>query len=118
MPLANRSTGKVLMEKVRIANDHWKRMQGLMFEKFENFNYALVFELERETVAGAAIHMLFVFFPIDVVYLDREKRVVDIALNLKPFSLGYSPKKAANYFIELPAGKGKEVKIGEQLDWA
>ena len=117
MPLVSREKGKTVMQKVRIADDHWKRMKGLMFEKFENFDYALVFELERETIAGAAIHMLFVFFPIDIIYLNSEKKVVDLALNLKPFSIGYAPKKAAKYFIEMPAGKGKEIALGEKIDW-
>jgi uncharacterized membrane protein (UPF0127 family) len=61
--------------------------------------------------------MLFVLFPIDVVYLDKNKRVVDIARNLRPFALNYTPKKPAKYLIELPASSSREVAPGERLEW-
>lgn len=81
-------------------------------------DYALVFELEKETRLGASIHMLFVFFPIDVVYLDSGKKVVDIKSGLKPWSLNYTPKKAAKYFVEFPVGKLREkIGLGDVLQW-
>jgi len=115
--LKNKSTGKKIMPKVLLAQNHWQKMKGLMFEDPARFDYALVFCLPSESVSQATIHMLFVFFPIDVVYLDKEKNVVDIVKGLPPFSLGYSPKKPAKFFIELPAGKANGIKIGDSLEW-
>ena len=88
-----------------------------MFEDAKKFNYGLIFCLPRESIANATIHMLFVFFPIDLVYLNKDKKVVDIAKNILPFSLGYAPKKPSKYFIELPAGKSKGTKLGDKLEW-
>jgi len=115
--LLNRTTKKVVMARARLAETHWQKLKGLMFEDLRNFDYALVFKLPKESVANATIHMLFVFFPIDVVYLDRNKKVVDLAREVQPFSLGYSPKKPSKFFVELPAGKSSGIKVGHELEW-
>ena len=105
------------MGEVRIASSSWDKLKGLMFESKERFNYALVFLLQRESKAMATIHMLFVFSPIDVVYLNKEQKVVDVVRNLQPFTPSYTPKKPAKFFIELPAGKSKSISIGDKLEW-
>jgi uncharacterized membrane protein (UPF0127 family) len=115
--LFNKTKQKKLMDKVRIADTPWAKLKGLMFENASRFDYALVFPLPRESVAMATIHMLFVFFPIDVVYLDRSRRVVDIAAKLQPFTPGYAPKKPSKFFIELPAGKSAGISLGDALEW-
>lgn len=115
--LFNKRSGKKIVDNVVIANTHWQRMKGLMFEDPARFDYALVFELPRESISSAAIHMLFVFVPIDVVYLNKGKQVVDVAKSLMPFSLGYVPKKPSKFFVELPAGKSRGVKLGDRLQW-
>jgi hypothetical protein len=115
--LFNKTTGKKITGRVILATTAWEKMKGLMFEDQKRFNYALVFCLPRESIANASIHMLFVFFPIDVVYLDRNQKVVDIAKNLQPFSLGYVPKKPSKFFVEMPAGKSEGIKIGHRLEW-
>ena len=115
--LFNKSKNKQIIDKVKVANTHWKRMKGLMFEKVEDFNYALVFELDRERGKSASIHMVFVFFPIDVLFLSKEKKVVDIVKALKPFTPNYTPKERCNYFVELPEGKSEGIEIGNILEW-
>ena len=115
--LFNKSKNKKLMSDVRIADSSWGKLKGLMFENQKRVNYALVFPLSRESTTMATIHMIFVFFPIDVVYLNKEKRVVDVVRNLQPFTPSYSPKKPAKFFIEFPAGKSKGISFGDELAW-
>ncbi len=74
----------------------WKKFRGLMFSKPKN----LVFVLDEETRFGAIIHMFFVFYSIDVYWLDKDKRVVDKRINLKPFRIAV-PKEKAKYIVEL-----------------
>ncbi|MBU0661942.1 DUF192 domain-containing protein, partial [Candidatus Micrarchaeota archaeon] len=102
--LINKKTKKIIAQKVMLARTAFARAKGLMFERAGNFDYALVFELRGETRMGASVHMMFVFFPIDVVYLNKHREVVDVCSGLKPWALNYTPKSAAKYFIELPAG--------------
>ncbi len=115
--LINLSRNSVLCEKVRFARSSFERFKGLMFERESNFDYALVFELPFESRLGASIHMLFVFFPIDVVYLDSDKRVVDV-VSAEPWGFNYTPRKPAKFFVELRRGLGKKVSVGDFLSWS
>jgi uncharacterized protein len=108
--------GKKLMNKVRLASTGWQRTKGLMFEDKKKFNYALVFEFPRESKLGCSIHMIFVFFPIDIIFLNKKKEVVD-KVTLPPFQPNYTPKKPAKYVIEMPEGKNKKIKIGDKISW-
>jgi uncharacterized membrane protein (UPF0127 family) len=51
--------------------------------------------------------------------LNKGKKVVDLKESLQPWTLNYTPKQAAKYLIELPAGliKKKGIKLGHLLDW-
>ncbi|MCX6801675.1 MAG: DUF192 domain-containing protein [Candidatus Diapherotrites archaeon] len=114
--LRNKTRKLAIAKKVRFADSFFLKFKGLMFEKKERFDYALVFPFGEETRLGASIHMLFVFFPMAAVYLDSGKKVVDIAI-LKPFILNYTPKKPAKYLIELPEEKAKLVSVGDRLEF-
>lgn len=59
--------------------------------------------------------MMFVFFPIDVFWLDKKMKVIDFKLNVKPFTFGHSPKAAAKYILETRAGELKELKLNNRL---
>jgi len=111
-----KANGKLVIKKVRHAKSTWQRTKGLMFEDKKKFDYALVFEFPRESKLGSSLHMIFVFFPIDVLFLDKNKKVVD-KVTLPPFQPNYTPKKAAKYVIEMPNGKAKKVKVGSKIEW-
>jgi len=114
--LALKISGKEIIKKVKIADSGLGRLKGLMFEDQEKFNYALVMIMPKEGQLEASIHMMFVFFPIDILFLNNEKKVVD-KVTLNPFHPNYTPKKAAKYVIELPKGQAKKVKIGDKVSW-
>jgi len=81
-----------------------------------DFDYALVFILPVPSRLAASVHMMFVFFPIDIIFLDSGKKVVDKA-TLFPWQLNYTPKLSAKYFIELPEGCGAGISTGDKLEW-
>ena len=60
-----------------------------------------------------SIHMFFMRFSIDVLYVDREDRVVRIQKGLKPWRVGPLHTKGARYVIELP--EGTVTRTGTQL---
>jgi len=107
---------KKIISKVRFAKTAWQRTKGLMFEDIRKFDYALIFEFPRESRISASLHMIFVFFPIDVLFLDKGKKVVD-KITLNPFTPNYTPKYNAKYVVELPKGKAKPIKLGEKVSW-
>lgn len=58
--------------------------------------------------------MLFVFFPIDVLFLDKERKVVELKEDFLPFRF-YFPAKKAQYIIEAPRTTiaGSKTSIGD-----
>jgi hypothetical protein len=68
----------------------------------------IIFNEERYV----SLHMYFVFYPIDVLILDRNKRIVEITRNFRPFTFWNSTKKG-KYVIEL-AEQG-DYAIGDTL---
>ena len=60
--------------------------------------------------------MFFVFYPIDVLFLDKNKIVAEMKENFRPFAF-YNPKNKAMYIIELPKGaiKKSKTEIGDEI---
>ena len=106
--------GRCLPLRVRRCETFTCRLRGLMFRKPLAEDEALLFVQGTEDRLGAAIHMLFVFFPIGVVWLDTAGTVVDKVL-AEPFRPFYAPRGPARYFIEGPPSLLSQVSIGETL---
>ncbi|MCD4740318.1 DUF192 domain-containing protein [archaeon] len=102
------------ISKAELADTWYKRALGLMFRTKQE--KPLIFKLGRESLLGANIHCCFMRFPIDVLFLNAQKCVVDKALNVKPWTLNVAPRKPAKYIIEFPVGQGT-AKLGEQIEW-
>ncbi len=65
----------------------------------------------------AMIHMCFMRFPIDAVFLDRDLKVLRVLENMKPWS--FSPwVYGARGVLELPAGRSSgRLAAGDQLEF-
>jgi uncharacterized membrane protein (UPF0127 family) len=114
--IANLTTGETIARHVVRCDTFWKRGRGLMFRSSRAVaqDRVYLFVERRESVAQTAIHMLFVFFPIAVVWLDRERRVVDKAL-ARPFRPYYAPRHPAQYYVEGHPSLLERVRPGDQL---
>jgi uncharacterized membrane protein (UPF0127 family) len=64
-----------------------------------------------------SIHMFFMRFPIDVLYLDRENRVVRAQEGIRPWRVGPLYTRGAKYVIELPEGaiRSSRTQVGDQI---
>lgn len=108
---------KIIAEDVRVCESIASRMRGLMFSKKLNNDEALVMVNKNEGVGGARLHMLFVFYKIDILWLDKKLEVVDLKQEAMPFTPLLSPSKPAKYVVEMLAGKIKEnrIEIGDDI---
>ena len=97
MKAVNHTTGNVLADNVSIADNLLSRMKGL---------------LGRSTLPSGeglwikpcmGVHTFGMKFPIDVVFLDREKRVVELVRVLRSNRMSRIYSKASSV-LELPAG--------------
>jgi uncharacterized membrane protein (UPF0127 family) len=82
---------------------------GLMFRNIKG-NTAILKNYNRES-----LHTLFVFYPIDIIFLDKNKKVIEIKKNIKPFTLKIIPNKKAKYVLECKARNSKNIRIGQTI---
>ncbi len=111
--LKNKTKKTILSRKYRICKSFFSKALGLMF-KTSSKHQDLLFIFNSEKKIG--IHMFFVFYPIDVIWLDKTSKVVDLK-TLRPFTI-YNPRKNAMYVIELREGSIKKSKtqIKDDID--
>lgn len=114
--LINQTTGDRLAKQVVLCDTFGRKLKGLMFKRALPADCAYVFVYGRESVADSSIHMFFVPFAISVIWLDRERRVVDMALAC-PWRPYYAPKRPAQYFVEGAPELLDRVKVGDILVW-
>ena len=102
-------SGRVVCEHCTVARTPWLRLRGLMGRSCLPEGEGLL--LPRT----GAIHMLFMRFPIDAVFLDRRNAVVRIAPGLRPWHIASG--KGARAVVELPAGECERrgVTVGDRL---
>jgi|WetSurMetagenome_2_1015567.scaffolds.fasta_scaffold71202_2 uncharacterized protein len=116
MPIT-KDDGSVVAIEIERADTMLKQIVGLMFRKSVPESYAMVLTMKREAREG--IHMLFVRFPIDVAFLDSERKIVDIRQHLKPWTGIAFARKPFRYAMEFPAGTAARasLNVGDRLNW-
>lgn len=114
MRLVDENSGKVVASEVELADTFWKRLRGLMFRRRFPQGKAMLFKFKKPGRHG--IHMFFMRFEIDLVYMDSRFRVVDMKAGIKRWRI-YRPKANASYLIELPAGTIHRagVRVGHEI---
>lgn len=99
-----------------LADSFFSRFRGLMLKG--SLKRGMVLKLPKgRSRRASGIHMFFMRIPLDIIFLDEEKKVVD-QVNLKPWQT-YTPKKPARYVVELEEGalKSSDTEIGDNLDF-
>jgi|SRR3990167_1329110 len=111
MDIKNITKKRIIAKNAELCRDIFSKSIGLMFSIKP---MPLIFIFKKEKIVP--LHMLFVFYPIDVLFLSKNKVVAEIKENFKPFSF-YTPKSNAQYIIELPKNTIKNTKtaLGDKI---
>lgn len=116
MKIINNTRKNVICNDSEVAKGFLKKTLGLMFRKEIDDDKCFLMEFGREGYHG--IWMMFMRFPIDLVYLDSKKKVTGLFKKVKPVSFNvytwriYQPPKKAKWILELRSGKIKKNRIG------
>ncbi len=106
-----KSNGTVVAEPLEVATNMWSRGVGLMGRPGLPANGGLL-------IHGCnGIHMMFMRFPIDAVFLDKQGAVVRVYEHVRPW-IGIVPFVwRADKVAELPTGAVRRhaIKPGDQL---
>lgn len=102
-------TERLLASDVDVARSRLAQARGLMFRRSIPEEYALVFPFDG--VETRTLHMLFVPFAIDAVWLVDDE--VTATARLSPF-VGLA-RGDGDTVIELPAGAADAVAVGDEI---
>ncbi len=114
MKVINKTKGLIISHRCSLARNLSSRMRGLILSDRKD----LVLVSPREDIKSSSIHMALMQYPIDVLWLDSNMKVVDLRRNIQPLNplvkdtwRIYKPGKPAKYVVEL----GKENIIGTEV---
>ncbi|HZU75945.1 MAG TPA: DUF192 domain-containing protein [Dehalococcoidia bacterium] len=105
----NRTRGTELGQRVRVADNPWTRFIGLLGRGTLQQGDGL------HITPCSSVHMFFMRIPLDIVYLDKENRVVKTVRDLRPWRI--SAGRGAKSVLELPVGTidASGTRVGDEL---
>jgi uncharacterized membrane protein (UPF0127 family) len=98
-----------------------ERARGLMYRKKLEFDQGMLFVFDKEGIRS--FWMKNMVIPLDLLWLDRDKRIVHIEQNVPPCEQEPCPTYAsqipAMFVLELKAGSAekRKLKILDRLDF-
>lgn len=92
------------------------RFRGLMFRSSLATEQGLMLVEGRESRLDTAIHMLFVFMDLAVIWINSEKVVVDTVM-ARAWRPAYAPRQPARYILEIHPSRLGEFKIGDHIEF-
>jgi len=106
---------------VGVAETKQQQEKGLMFVKSLPSNSGMLFIYEDE--ASRSFYMKNTYIPLDIIWMDKDKRVVFIKKNAEPANLDVyetiQPQEKAMYVLELNAGSSDKIglRTGDKLQF-
>ena len=102
--------GRVLIPNLILAESTLERMRGLLGRRGLPSDTAMLIRPCR------SIHMFFMRFPIDAVFLDRDGRILKTHQQLRPWRISLAPKKT-HAVLEAKAGfiRAKSIAVGQNM---
>jgi uncharacterized membrane protein (UPF0127 family) len=110
MIVLNPQRGTVLGEAIEVAESAAQKVKGLLGRDCLLDGQGLLFK------HCSSLHTFFMSFPIDIVFMNRNRKVLKVSQNVKPFHLVAAPLRAY-YALELPANAiaKSQTKVGDNL---
>ena len=112
MVVKNLTRSTLLADNCRLARTFYSRFRGLQLKKDLPGGCGLLI------TPCNSIHMFFMRFPIDAVFIDADKIVLYIEIGIKPWKLSKVIRKSRSV-LELPAGTvaASGTKPGDRLEF-
>jgi uncharacterized membrane protein (UPF0127 family) len=104
-----REDGSIVCERCVLADTALARMRGLLGRRELPSGEGILLK------PASSVHMAFMRFAIDAVFLDRDLRVVKVASDLRPWRAAGS--RGAKAVLEIPAGEASRrgLTVGDRL---
>jgi uncharacterized membrane protein (UPF0127 family) len=111
--IRNVTKDTILTERIEYADTFFRRLVGLMFSDPEDRGLVFTYSYEQYI----SLHMFFVFYCIDVLWLNSQGEVVFLKEEFRPFTVVF-PSEKARSAIELPSGTilRSRTAIGDRIE--
>lgn len=104
-----RYKGNIIISGVAKADNFWTRLSGYMFKKKPHYPGILF-------LPAISIHTFFMHFCLDVIFIDKEGKILKIYRNMQPWRHTWFYFRATTT-LELPSGHlPGEIGEGEKLE--
>jgi uncharacterized membrane protein (UPF0127 family) len=110
--VGNTARNTILGETIEVAVTAAQKVRGLLGRDCLEDGQGLIFK------GCSSLHTFFMSFPIDIIFTDRNGKVLKAAPAVRPFKLVAAPLRAY-YAIELPAGaiERSHTRAGDVLSF-
>jgi hypothetical protein len=96
--------GTAVADHVEVADNVFSRFAGLMFRRGLPAGHGLALR------PCSSVHMFFMRFPLDVLFVDADGRVLRVLESIRPWRAS-SFVRGAKAAIELPAGTASRTGV-------
>lgn len=103
---------------IEIADTEFDTQTGLMYRSAMETNQGMLFVFDD--VTERYFYMKNTQFPLDIIYIGEDKKIVSFQKNAKPFDENSLPSNApAKYVLEINGGLADQwqLKVGDSLSW-
>jgi uncharacterized protein len=103
---------------IEVANDDAEKEQGLMYRDTMAENDGMLFLMGVEE--PQTFWMKNTILPLDIIFVDADRKIVSIHKNCKPYSLDQIPSgKPALYVVEVNAGYAvnHQIDVGDRISF-
>lgn len=109
--ISRMSGEKVIDLDIEIAETDAEREQGLMYRQSMEGNQGMLFIFDKEK--PQSFWMKNTYIPLDIMFIDKDFRIVDQYLGAEPKSTkSIKSRRAATYVLEVNAGFCRAYNIG------
>ena len=114
-------SGRVI--RVETMADNFGRLRGLMFRASLAPDHGMLFVFPRPGRYQAFMYQVLI--PLDIIWMDSNRRIVDINENAPPCKTQaskcpkYGGDQISSYELEIPAGTARKygMQVGQILEW-
>lgn len=103
---------------IEIADDDYQKQTGLMYRNSMETHQGMLFVFDKEEYKS--FYMKNTKIPLDIIYINSNKKIVNIQKNTKPFDETSLPSEApVKYVLEINAGLSDQwnLQAGDKIDY-
>jgi uncharacterized membrane protein (UPF0127 family) len=119
IPLTVHRGSRALRFRVEAARSSAEQERGLMFRTKMGANEGMIFPFNPPR-QGVAFWMKNTVIPLDIIFIGRDGRILNVAANATPYSLAPIPSAGVTAgVLELNGGRAAQLGIvpGDKVEW-